>query len=128
MRNGRSPELLLTTHAEVVRGWWFAPLLSSVVTLLTGYCAFGFAALAPMACDACTEVRSDRFDASFSQAITVFFCLVGVAVLLLAAAWALPHREEVAARFSARRTCLAVAAPAMVVVAYLVFLALVDWP
>ncbi|MFE1955599.1 hypothetical protein ACFW9D_34610 [Streptomyces sp. NPDC059524] len=128
MRNGRSPELLPATHSEVVRGWWFAPLLSSVVTLLAGYCAFGFAALAPMACDACTRAQSDRFDASFYRAIAVFFLLVGVAVLLLTVAWALPHRERAAARFAARRTRLAVAAPAMIVVAYLVFLALVDWP
>lgn len=127
MRNARSREPL-TIDSEVVGGWWFAPMLSTVVTVLVCYCATGFAALAPMACDACTEAQADRFEPSFSVAITVFFCLVGVAVLTLAGAWGLSYRERGAARFSGRRTGLTVAAPGVIVVAYGVFLVLVDWP
>ncbi|APU41523.1 MULTISPECIES: hypothetical protein [unclassified Streptomyces] len=101
-----------------------APLVSTLLTLPMAAVAFFFVGLAPMACDSCGDEVSDRFDASYNLAFPVFgFGLVVVLVVLLSA-WALPWRRGNAAA----RVCLAVAAPAAVVLDFAVFHGLVDWP
>ncbi|MFD3542872.1 hypothetical protein ACFWUQ_25740 [Streptomyces sp. NPDC058662] len=101
-----------------------APLLSTLLTLPLGTAALFLVGLSPMACDSCDEAASDRFDASYSVASTFFGLALLVAGALLVACWALPRRR----RDAARRVGLALAAPGAVVLGYLVFHALVDWP
>ncbi|MFJ8828294.1 hypothetical protein ACIREE_42115 [Streptomyces sp. NPDC102467] len=103
---------------------WVAPLLSSVVTLPGAFFAYVFAALAPMACDACTDAQAAAFDPSFDRAFTVFGFSLTVSLLVLATAWLLPWEE----RFAARRVGFAALAPGAVLVTYLIFLGMVDWP
>ncbi|KIX71343.1 hypothetical protein ACN6AT_16450 [Streptomyces sp. JL4002] len=101
-----------------------APLVSTLLTLPMAAVAFFFVGLSPMACDSCNGAASDRFDASYEVAFPVFgFGLLVVLVLLLAS-WALPWQR----RNAAARVWLAVAAPAVVVLASVVFHGLVDWP
>ncbi|MFE6911773.1 hypothetical protein [Streptomyces erythrochromogenes] len=101
-----------------------APLVSTLLTLPMAAVAFFFVGLAPMACDSCGGAVSDRFDDSYNLAFPVFgFGLVVVLVVLLSA-WALPWRRGNAAA----RVWLAVIAPAAVVLDFIVFHGLVDWP
>ncbi|WP_425829415.1 hypothetical protein [Streptomyces fractus] len=85
---------------------WVAPLISSVITLPAALLAYGVAA------------------ASQKWPFTVFGWGLTVALLTLATAWLLPWEE----RFVARRRGFAVAAPFAVVAAFVLYLALVDWP
>ena len=101
-----------------------APLLSTLLTLPLGTAALFFVGLSPMACDSCDGAVGDRFDASYSVASTFFAIGLLVVGALLVACWALPRRRGNAAR----RVGLALAAPAAVVLDYLVFYTLVDWP
>lgn len=103
---------------------FLAPLLSTLVTLPTGLVAFFFAGLSPMACDSCNGADADRFDASFDTAFSTFTTGLLIVLGLLVACWALPWER----RNAARRVVLALVAPAAVVVDYLVFAALVEWP
>ncbi|MEV1027095.1 hypothetical protein [Streptomyces sp. NPDC050264] len=103
---------------------WVAPLVSSVVTLPGAFFAYVFAGLAPMACDSCTEAQVSAFQPSFDRAYTVFGLCLTVSLLCLATAWLLPWQE----RFAARRVGFAVLAPCAVLVTYLVFVGMVDWP
>ncbi|MGY0018771.1 hypothetical protein ACVHNB_07270 [Streptomyces sp. YJ-C3] len=103
---------------------WVAPLLSSLVTLPAAFFAYVFAGLSPMACDSCTDAQLDRFEPSFDRAFTVFGLSLTVSLLVLATAWLLPWQE----RYAERRTGFAVLAPIAVVVTYVVFVAMVDWP
>ncbi|NEB79692.1 hypothetical protein G3I40_31395 [Streptomyces sp. SID14478] len=104
--------------------YWIAPLLSSLVTLPAALLAYAFAGLATMACDACTDAQLSAFDPSFDRAFTVFGRGLAVSLLVLATAWLLPWQE----RYAARRVGCAVAAPFAVVLTYVVFLGMVDWP
>ncbi|MGD6743220.1 hypothetical protein ACOKM3_15415 [Streptomyces sp. BH106] len=90
---------------------WVAPLVSSVVTL-------------PVALLAYVTAAAVRFEAGTERAFTVFGWGLTVALLTLATAWLLPWEE----RFMARRRGFSVAAPFAVVAAFVLYLALVDWP
>ncbi|MFB7178168.1 hypothetical protein ACFCYI_10725 [Streptomyces sp. NPDC056257] len=101
-----------------------APLVSTLLTLPLAAVAFFFAGLSPMACDSCGEAASDRFHASYGMAFPVFGSGLAVVLVLLLAAWALPWQR----RHAAARVWLAVIAPAAVVLDFVVFNGLVDWP
>ncbi|RPK81948.1 MULTISPECIES: hypothetical protein [Streptomyces] len=103
---------------------WVAPLISTVVTLPMGLLALFIGGLTPMACDSCNGPAADRFDASFTIAWTVLWIGLLLALIVLIASWAVPHQL----RYAARRVGLALAAPTTVVVAFVAFMALVDWP
>ncbi|WP_328300171.1 hypothetical protein OG389_21940 [Streptomyces sp. NBC_00435] len=103
---------------------FIAPLVASLLTLPLAAVAFFFVALSPMACDSCGEIASDRFDASYGVAFTVFATGLLLALGLLVAAWALPWQRH----NSGRRVVLALIAPAAVILDYIVFYGIVDWP
>ncbi|MFH8881165.1 hypothetical protein [Streptomyces californicus] len=103
---------------------WVAPLISTLVTLPMGLVALFIGGLSPMACDSCNGAAADRFDDSFAVAWTVLCVGLLIALAVLIAAWAVPHRV----RHAARRVGLALSAPATVVVTFVAFMALVDWP
>ncbi|MBT2446125.1 hypothetical protein J7F03_03265 [Streptomyces sp. ISL-43] len=103
---------------------FIAPLVSSLLTLPLGAVALFFVALSPMACDSCGDTASDRFDASYGVAFTVFAAGLLLVLGLLVAAWALPWER----RNSGRRVVLALTAPAAVALDYAVFYGIVDWP
>ncbi|MFJ3937832.1 hypothetical protein [Streptomyces parvus] len=121
--NGGSTPAATPAHALAPRAW-VAPLISTVVTLPMGLIALFFGGLTPMACDSCNGEAADRFDASFTTAWTVLWIGLLIALILLIASWAVPHQL----RYAARRRGLALTAPATVVVAFVAFMALVDWP
>ncbi|MGW8889349.1 hypothetical protein [Streptomyces sp. NPDC055749] len=109
------------TNTRPTRGW-IAPLISTVVTLPLACIALFFGGLSPMACDSCMDAEADRFDASFGPAWTVLLCGLVLALAVLLASWAFSvHKPP-------KALALAVIAPATVVVAWLTFMALVDWP
>ncbi|WP_406451337.1 hypothetical protein OG782_15620 [Streptomyces sp. NBC_00876] len=101
---------------------WIAALISTLVTLPLALVALFFSALSPMACDSCSDAQSDRFDASFDIASPVLSCGLVLSLLLVVASWVLSIRRPPAA------VPAAVLAPATVVVAYVAFAALIDWP
>ncbi|MFI6000510.1 hypothetical protein ACIA98_08815 [Streptomyces sp. NPDC051366] len=101
-----------------------APLVSTLLTLPMALVALFFAGLSPMACDSCGEAASDRFDASFGIAFPVFGTGLLLVLVLLVASWALPWQR----RNSARRIKFALLAPAAVVLDYIVFAGVIDWP
>ncbi|MFI7239980.1 hypothetical protein [Streptomyces cyaneofuscatus] len=101
-----------------------APLVSTLVTLPMAVIALTAGGLTPMACDGCDGARADRFDASFGPAWTVLWVGLALALIVLIASWD-TSREY---RAAPRRTALALAAPATVVVTFVAFMALVDWP
>ncbi|MET8750491.1 hypothetical protein ABZW32_10430 [Streptomyces sp. NPDC004667] len=103
---------------------YVAPLLSTLLTLPAAAVTLFFAGLSPMACDSCADAASDRFDASFGPAWTVFTSGLVLVLLLLVACWALPRNHG----YRGRRLALALAAPGAVVLNVLVFAAMVDWP
>ncbi|WP_097870918.1 hypothetical protein [Streptomyces sp. rh34] len=103
---------------------WIAPLISSVVTVPSGLLALLYGALSPMECGSCNGAVSERFHDSFMTAWTVLCIGLILALILLIAAWAVPHQL----RYAARRVGLALTAPATVMVAFVAFMALVDWP
>ncbi|MET9708261.1 hypothetical protein [Streptomyces griseus] len=103
---------------------WVAPLISTLLTLPMGLVALFVGGLTPMACDSCDGAAADRFDASFTTAWTVLWIGLVHALIVVAASWAVPHRI----RHAARRVGLALTAPATVVVTFVAFMALVDWP
>ncbi|MFI6440489.1 hypothetical protein [Streptomyces sp. NPDC050759] len=103
---------------------WVAPLLSTLLTLPACLLAYVVGGLSTMACDSCTAAEADRFGSSFDIAFPVLLGGLGIALFLLAAGWALPWERG----NTARRLGLALAAPALVPVVYVVFTALVDWP
>ncbi|WP_371624189.1 hypothetical protein OG245_15905 [Streptomyces sp. NBC_01116] len=103
---------------------WVAPLFSTLVTLPTGLVALFFGGLSPMACDSCDGAVADGFHDSFMTAWTVLCIGLVLALIVLIATWAIPHQL----RYAARRVGLALAAPTVVGVAFVAFMALVDWP
>ncbi|MFD7258083.1 hypothetical protein [Streptomyces sp. NPDC059874] len=103
---------------------FIAPLVSTLLTLPLAAVAFFFVGISPMACDSCEDAASDRFDASYEIAFPVFGFGLLVPLVLLVACWGLPWQR----RNAARRVGLALLAPAAVVLAYITFHALVDWP
>ncbi|MFE7372983.1 MULTISPECIES: hypothetical protein [Streptomyces] len=111
------------THAPDPRAW-VAPLISTIVTLPMGLVALFIGGLTPMACDSCNGAAADRFDASFTTAWTALCIGLVLALIVLVAAWAVPHRL----RYAARRVGLALTAPTVVGVTFVAFMALVDWP
>ncbi|WP_406184112.1 hypothetical protein [Streptomyces sp. NBC_01006] len=101
-----------------------APLISTLLTLPMGVLAFFSAGLSPMACDSCGDAASDRFDASYGLAFPVFNTGLLLVLAVLVICWALPWQR----RNAARRVGFSLLAPAVVVLDYVVFAAIVDWP
>ncbi|MFL6000087.1 MAG: hypothetical protein ACJ736_38380 [Streptomyces sp.] len=114
----------LTLDDDRATGAWVAPLLSTLLTLPACLLAYVVGGLSAMACDSCTAAEADRFGSSFDIAFPVLLGGLGFALFLLAAGWALPWERG----NTARRVGLALAAPGLVPVVYVVFAALVDWP
>ncbi|MFF9351430.1 hypothetical protein [Streptomyces sp. NPDC014734] len=110
-----------STAARTPRAW-IASLVSTIVTLPLSCLTLFFAGLSPMACDSCVEAAAHRFDASFEPAWTVLNCGLVSALIALVASWALWRRRPPAG------LGLAVLAPAIVVLAALLFTGMVDWP
>ncbi|THA70794.1 hypothetical protein E6P78_09595 [Streptomyces sp. A0958] len=104
------------------RRTWIASLASTVVTLPLAFLALAFGALAPMACDSCSEADAHRFDASFAPAWTASRCGLVLALGVLVASWVCARLKPTAA------VVLAAAAPVTVFLAWVVFMALLDWP
>ncbi|MEU3692771.1 hypothetical protein [Streptomyces narbonensis] len=103
---------------------WIAPTVATVVTLPLAFLAFVFVALSPMACDSCSGARSAEFSADFIPAFWTFLIGLLLPLGLLVTSWVLPwHRRN-----TVRRRKAALLAPTAVVLLYLLFLALVDWP
>ncbi|MCX5141018.1 MULTISPECIES: hypothetical protein [unclassified Streptomyces] len=101
---------------------WIAALVSTLVTLpLAGLARF-FGALSPMACDSCSDAQSDRFDASFDLAWPLLSGGLVLSLLLLFTSWVLSSSRPPAA------VPVAVLAPVTVVVTYVAFAAMIDWP
>ncbi|MEU8841282.1 hypothetical protein AB0D97_19480 [Streptomyces roseus] len=103
---------------------FIAPLLSTLLTLPMGILAFFSAGLSPMACDSCGDAASDRFDASYDLAFPVFNTGLLMVLAMLVVCWALPRQR----RNAARRVGFSLLAPAVLVLDYVVFAAIVDWP
>ncbi|MFH9297081.1 hypothetical protein [Streptomyces sp. NPDC017520] len=103
---------------------WVAPLISTLVSLPMGLVALFIGGLSPMACDSCNGAAANGFHDSWTIAWTVLWIGLIVALIVLIAAWATPHQL----RYAARRVGLALTAPATVMVAFVAFMALVDWP
>jgi uncharacterized BrkB/YihY/UPF0761 family membrane protein len=101
---------------------WIASLISTIVTLPLAFIALAFTAISPMVCDSCSEAESDRFGRSFDPAWTVFRCGLVLALIALVASWVFNRRRPPVC------VALAVLAPGTVVFAWVVFMALVDWP
>ncbi|MFP8963145.1 hypothetical protein ACLIYP_21725 [Streptomyces nanhaiensis] len=102
---------------------WTAPIVSTVVALPLACLTFFFAALTPMACDSCADLEAERFEESFDAAFAVYLSGLLAALAGLVAACVLAGlRRRTAARGAS------VLAPVCVVLAYLVFLGLVDLP
>ncbi|MFF1646106.1 hypothetical protein [Streptomyces sp. NPDC058240] len=101
---------------------WIASLISTVVTLPLAFLALVFGGLSPMACDSCSEADAHRFDAGFGTAWTVLCCGLVLALAVLVASWVSSFRRPPAGVF------LAVLAPGTVFVAWVMFMALIDWP
>lgn len=101
-----------------------APLVSTLLTLPAALIAFFIVGLSPMACDSCEKAASDRFDASYDVAFPVFTIGLLLVLAVLVTSWALPWQR----RYSARRVGFALLAPAAVVLDYVVFAGIVDWP
>ncbi|MFH9135913.1 hypothetical protein [Streptomyces sp. NPDC017524] len=121
--SGGSTMATTPAHTSDPRAW-VAPLISTIVTLPMGLVALFIGGLTPMACDSCNGAAADRFHASFTTAWTVLCIGLILALIVLVAAWAVPHQL----RYAARRVGLALTAPATVMVAFVAFMALVDWP
>ncbi|QSS92278.1 hypothetical protein [Streptomyces sp. M54] len=103
---------------------WIAPVVSSVVTVPLGLLALVYGALSPMECDSCNGTVAERFHDSWTVGWTVLWIGLLIALAVLIATWAVPRRL----RYAPRRFVLALAAPATVVVTFVAFMALVDWP
>ncbi|MGW3657617.1 hypothetical protein ACWD6R_18870 [Streptomyces sp. NPDC005151] len=101
---------------------WIASLISTIVTLPLALIALAHTMLSPMACDSCSEAESDRFTKSFDPAWGVFCSGLALAVIALIASWSSTRRRPPAC------VLLAVLAPATVVLGWVVFMAMVDWP
>ncbi|WP_031085084.1 hypothetical protein [Streptomyces sp. NRRL WC-3549] len=103
---------------------WVAPLLSTLVTLPASGFALLYGGLSPMACDSCDGPQADRFTDSFDAAWAVLCTGLVLSLAVLVASWVLPWRQ----RHLPARILLSVAAPGTVLVAFIAFMALVDWP
>ncbi|MFF2406799.1 hypothetical protein [Streptomyces sp. NPDC058092] len=111
-----------TTDTRPSSRVWIASLVSTVVTLPLAFFALVFGGLSPMACDSCSEADSDRFDTSFDPAWTVLCCGLVLALIALVASWAFSRRRPPTG------LALAVLAPSTVFIAWVAFMALIDWP
>ncbi|WP_327297306.1 MULTISPECIES: hypothetical protein [unclassified Streptomyces] len=103
---------------------WIAPLVSTFVTLPCGLVAFTVAALSGMACDSCSEAELNRFSPSYSTGFDVFIFGLLLPLGFLLASWSLPRQQ----RNNDRRLLLALAAPVSLLLVFLLFRGLVDWP
>jgi len=106
------------------RGAWVAPLLSTLITLPVAFlCSVGVG-FAGMACDVGTSDEIRQCNTSAVPASEVYFYGLLLPLGLLLTSWLLPWRQ----RHRGIRRALALLAPLSVIVVYLVFDLLVDWP
>ncbi|MFE2296106.1 hypothetical protein [Streptomyces sp. NPDC059452] len=103
---------------------WVAPLTTTLVTVPAGLVALLVGGFTPMVCDSCVGPAGDRFEASFGPAWTILWVGLTLALITLIASWAAPWQL----RNASLRLTLALAAPATVVVTFVAFMSLVDWP
>ncbi|MFG1811188.1 hypothetical protein [Streptomyces sp. NPDC049040] len=103
---------------------WVSALVSSLVTVSSAVLLLVWVGFSPMACDSCDEAQARRFTASFGPASHVFFAGLGLSMLLLLTSWALPWRQ----RNVATRSVTALLAPIPVIVGFVLFRQMVDWP
>ncbi|MEV3931936.1 MULTISPECIES: hypothetical protein [unclassified Streptomyces] len=103
---------------------WAAPLVSTLITLPAAGAALLYGGLSPMACDSCNGAQAERFTDSFNAGWAVLCTGLLLSLAVLLASWSLPWRQ----RQAATRALLSVAAPAVVFVSVIAFMALVDWP
>ncbi|WP_328327110.1 hypothetical protein [Streptomyces sp. NBC_00455] len=103
---------------------WIAPLVSTFITLPCGLFAFAVAALSAMACDSCSEAELNRFSPSYATGFNVFVLGLLLPLGLLLASWSLAWQQ----RNSDRRLLLALGAPVSLLLVFLLFRGLVDWP
>ncbi|SHN15801.1 hypothetical protein [Actinacidiphila paucisporea] len=117
---------LLPDYAPMARvpRAWVSPLVSSLVTLPLASVAFLYGSLSAMACDSCDSAESDHFDASFMVGYDVLRVVLGLSLGALVLSWALPWRQ----RNTSVRWVLAVLAPCLTVIGFVLFLGLVDRP
>jgi cell division protein FtsW (lipid II flippase) len=109
---------------EPVSRAWVSPLASSFVTLPLALCAFVYASFSSMACDSCESAESAHFEASFAVGYDLLRIVLGLSLAVLLVSWTLPWRE----RHAPTRWVLAVLAPCLVVIGFVLFGKLVDWP
>jgi hypothetical protein len=83
-----------------------------------------YGGFSPMACDSCNGAQAERFTDSFDVAWVVLCTGLVLSLIVLVASWAVPWSR----RQAAKRGLLAMAAPALAGVAFVAFMALVDWP
>jgi hypothetical protein len=110
-------------QAPVSRAW-VSPFASSLVTLPLALCAFVYASFSSMACDSCESAASARFEATIAVGYDVLRIVLGLSLAVLLASWTLPWRE----RYAGTRWVLAALAPCLVVIGFVLFERLVDWP
>ncbi|WP_405780336.1 hypothetical protein [Streptomyces sp. NBC_00859] len=103
---------------------WVAPLISTLITVPCGVFALGMVGLSPMACDSCSDAELKRFDPSYSTGLIVFLVGLLLPLGLLLASWSLPWQQ----RNNDRRLLLSLGAPVSLLLVFLLFRGLVDWP
>ncbi|TVL94154.1 hypothetical protein [Streptomyces sp. SAJ15] len=113
-----------TTSHTPHRGAWIAPLLSTLLTLPAALLSSMGVAFAGMSCDVGTSAEIRQCNASAFNAGKVFFYGLLLPLGLLLSSWCLPWQQ----RHRSIRSALALLTPFSVIVLYLVFDSLVDWP
>ncbi|MEK8143790.1 hypothetical protein NKH18_22750 [Streptomyces sp. M10(2022)] len=98
------------------------PLVSTLVTLPLILVALFIGGLSAMACDSCNGAEADGFTRSFDTAWAVLTTGLLLSFAVLVVSWFLPWRQ----RQAATRMFLAALAPAVVFIAFVAFLGLVD--
>ncbi|MGK5630324.1 hypothetical protein [Streptomyces sp. URMC 123] len=106
------------------RGAWIAPLLATLVTLPIAFFLTTGAMLAPMGCDPCNGADSARFSESFTVAFRVYLVGLLIPAAMLVTSWALPRRR----RHTRARITLAALTPCALVLLYLLFMVMLDYP
>ncbi|WUS97599.1 hypothetical protein OHA46_13330 [Streptomyces sp. NBC_00708] len=104
------------------RRTWIASLISTIVTLPLAFFTFVISVISSVACQACSAAENHHFAETFNPGSIVFRCGLVLAFVMTLASWVCTRTRPAAA------ILLAVAAPATVVLACMLFSAIVDWP
>ncbi|NGN68908.1 hypothetical protein G5C51_34070 [Streptomyces sp. A7024] len=103
---------------------WVAPVISTLLTLPAMVIAWFAATFSVMACDSCGSAEAEAFESSYDIAYPVFMIGLLVPLGLLITSYALPWEP----RNQEKRVLFALLAPLSVVLLYLGFAGIVDWP